>query len=248
MSEFMEKHEVSKLLGAPPGYVGYEEGGLLTDRIRRNPYCVILFDEMEKAHPDLMNVLLQIFDDGIATDAFGNQVDFKNTIIIMTSNVGSRELLPDKSLGFGEKDERPDAKTGDALKVLKRTFPPEFLNRIDEIVVFNRLGDPELRKIVRLLIADLNVTLQKHNLQVTLTDAACDWLVKTTVRDRAYGARPLRRAIQKQVEDPLAELMVAKDAVPAGMVHFDLVEERLVPQFTEIPAMPAEGVLTTTEG
>ncbi|HLO67005.1 MAG TPA: ATP-dependent Clp protease ATP-binding subunit [Holophaga sp.] len=239
MSEFMEKHEVSKLLGAPPGYVGYEEGGMLTDRIRRNPYCVILFDEMEKAHPDLMNVLLQIFDDGQATDAFGNQVDFKNTIIIMTSNVGSRELLPDKNLGFVEKDDRPDAKAGDALKVLKRTFPPEFLNRIDEIVVFNRLGDEELRKIVRLLIADLNTTLQKHRLVVTLTDEACDWLVRTTVRDRAYGARPLRRAIQKQVEDPLAELMVAQESVPAGVVHFDVVDEKLVPLFTETPA-PAE--------
>jgi ATP-dependent Clp protease ATP-binding subunit ClpC len=232
MSEFMEKHEVSKLLGAPPGYVGYEEGGLLTDRIRRNPYCVILFDEMEKAHPDLMNVLLQIFDDGQATDAFGNQVDFKNTIIIMTSNVGSRELLPDKNLGFMEKSDRPDAKAGDAIKVLKRTFPPEFLNRIDEIVVFNRLGDEDLRKIVRLLIADLNVTLQQHQLVVTLTDSACDWLVKTTVKDRAYGARPLRRAIQKQVEDPLAELMVAQDTVPAGMVHFDLIDEKLVPFYT----------------
>jgi ATP-dependent Clp protease ATP-binding subunit ClpC len=248
MSEFMEKHEVSKLLGAPPGYVGYEEGGMLTDRIRRNPYCVILFDEMEKAHPDLINVLLQVFDDGIATDAFGNQVDFKNTIIIMTSNVGSRELLPDKNLGFLEQDTRPDAKAGDAIKVLKRTFPPEFLNRIDEIVVFNRLGDEELRKIVHLLINDLNVTLQKHRLSVELTDAACDWLVKTTVRDRAYGARPLRRAIQKQVEDPLAELMVAQDTVPAGSVRFDVVEDRLVPAFTESPNSGSELQLAGTRG
>jgi len=239
MSEFMEKHEVSKLLGAPPGYVGYEEGGMLTDRIRRNPYCVILFDEMEKAHPDLMNVLLQVFDDGIATDAFGNQVDFKNTIIIMTSNVGSRELMPDKNLGFLEQDSRPDAKAGDAIKILKKTFPPEFLNRIDEIVVFNRLGDEELRKIVRLLINDLNVTLLKYHITVSLTDAACDALVKTTARDRAYGARPLRRAIQKQVEDPLAELMVAQDSVPAGSVLFDVVEDKLVPAFTKaLEAVP----------
>jgi ATP-dependent Clp protease ATP-binding subunit ClpC len=246
MSEFMEKHEVSKLLGAPPGYVGYEEGGMLTDRIRRNPYCVILFDEMEKAHPDLINVLLQVFDDGIATDAFGNQVDFKNTIIIMTSNVGSRELLPDKNLGFLEQDSRPDAKAGDAIKILKKTFPPEFLNRIDEIVVFNRLGDEELRKIVRLLINDLNVTLLKYHLIVELTDAACDWLVKTTVRDRAYGARPLRRAIQKQVEDPLAELMVAQEAVPAGSVLFDVVEDKLLPAFTATAA--PEPQLTGAQG
>ncbi len=236
MSEYMEKHEVSKLLGAPPGYVGYEEGGMLTDRIRRNPYCVVLFDEVEKAHPDMINILLQIFDDGQASDAFGNMVDFKNTIIILTSNVGSRELLSDKNLGFLEQEQKPDAKSADAMKVLRRTFPPEFLNRIDEIVVFNRLGDEELRLIVRLLIEDLNKTLEKHHLVVTLTDAACDWLVKTTVRDRAYGARPLRRAIQKQIEDPLAELMVSRDVVPAGVVHFDLEDGKLVPAFSEAAA------------
>jgi len=233
MSEFMEKHEVSKLLGAPPGYVGYEEGGLLTDRVRRNPYCVLLFDEVEKAHPDLINILLQVFDDGQASDAFGNLIDFKNTIIIMTSNVGSRELLSDKSLGFAEPDSRPDNKSGDALKVLKRTFPPEFLNRIDEIVVFNRLGDDELARIVHLLISDLNRTLDKHRLSVELTDAATTWLVRTTVRDRAYGARPLRRAIQKQIEDPLAELMVSRENVPSGTVLFDVQDDRLVPTLRE---------------
>lgn len=184
MSEFMEKHEVSKLLGAPPGYVGYEEGGMLTDRVRRNPYCVLLLDEIEKAHPDLVNILLQIFDDGQASDAFGNQVDFKNTIIIMTSNVGSRELLNEKSVGFGDPVARLDAKSGEAMKVLRRSFPPEFLNRIDEIVVFNRLGDEELKKIVALLLQDLNTTLAKHHLSVSLTDAAVEWLVKTTARSR----------------------------------------------------------------
>jgi ATP-dependent Clp protease ATP-binding subunit ClpA len=152
--------------------------------------------------------------------------------------------MPDKNLGFVEKSTRPDAGAGDAIKVLKRSFPPEFLNRIDEIVVFNRLGDEDLRKIVRLLIADLNVTLQQHQLVVTLTDDACDWLVKTTVKDRAYGARPLRRAIQKQVEDPLAELMVAQDTVPAGMVHFDLVDEKLVPLYTPSPDVVPESQLT----
>ena len=233
MSEYMEKHEVSKLLGAPPGYVGYEEGGMLTDRIRRNPYCVILFDEVEKAHPDLINILLQIFDDGQASDAFGNQVDFKNTIIIMTSNVGSRELLSEKNLGFVEQDSRPDAKAGDAMKVLRRTFPPEFLNRIDETVVFNRLGDEQLRRIVRLLIEDLNLTLKKHSLVVTISDEAADLIVKTTARDRNYGARPLRRAIQKLVEDPLAELMVSQENIPAGSVHFEVDGDLLKPTFTE---------------
>jgi len=239
MSEFMEKHEVSKLLGAPPGYVGYEEGGMLTDRVRRNPYCVLLLDEIEKAHPDLVNILLQIFDDGQASDAFGNQVDFKNTIIIMTSNVGSRELLNEKSMGFGDQAVRLDAKSGEAMKVLRRSFPPEFLNRIDEIVVFNRLGDAELNRVVGLLIQDLNATLAKHHLQVALTGAAVEWLVKTTVKDRAYGARPLRRAIQRNIEDPLAELMVGRDDIPGGIVTFDLVDDKLVPALQEA----AEGQL-----
>ncbi|OQA38505.1 MAG: ATP-dependent Clp protease ATP-binding subunit ClpC [Acidobacteria bacterium ADurb.Bin340] len=239
MSEFMEKHEVSKLLGAPPGYVGYEEGGLLTDRVRRNPYCVLLFDEIEKAHPDLINVLLQVFDDGQATDAFGNTVDFKNTIIIMTSNVGSRELLSDKSMGFGDAGPRSEVKSGDAIKVLKRTFPPEFLNRIDEIVVFNRLGDPELGQIVHLLVKDLNLTLEKHHLEVALSDEAVGVILKTTARDRSYGARPLRRAIQKHVEDPLAELMVARESLPAGLVRFEAGEDGLVP-ILESPREEAE--------
>jgi len=246
MSEFMEKHEVSKLIGAPPGYVGYEEGGLLTDRISRNPYSVLLFDEMEKAHTDLMNVLLQVFDDGIATDAFGNQIDFKNTIIIMTSNVGSRELLSNKNLGFGDSDHRFDSKANDALKVLRRTLPPEFLNRIDEIVVFNRLGDEDLKQIIGIFIDDLNTTLQKHNIVVTLSDAAIDFILKSTVTDRSYGARPLRRAIQKLVEDPLAELMISQEKVPVGNVHFDVDVnyEKLDPVVVSLSSLeeePADG-------
>jgi ATP-dependent Clp protease ATP-binding subunit ClpC len=241
MSEYMEKHEVSKLIGAPPGYVGYEEGGLLTDRVSRNPYSVLLFDEMEKAHPDLMNVLLQVFDDGIATDAFGNQIDFKNTIIIMTSNVGSRELLSTKSLGFGDADHRLEAKASDALKVLRRNLPPEFLNRIDEIVVFNRLTDEDLRQIIDLLVGELNATLQKHDIVITLSDAAVEFVLKSTVSDRSFGARPLRRAIQKLVEDPLAELMIAQETMSSGNVHFDVSrsEECLEPIF--IPASSLEG-------
>jgi ATP-dependent Clp protease ATP-binding subunit ClpC len=243
MSEFMEKHEVSKLIGAPPGYIGYEEGGLLTDRISRNPYSVLLFDEMEKAHPDLMNVLLQVFDDGIATDAFGNQIDFKNTIIIMTSNVGSRELLSSKNLGFINPEHSFETKANDALKVLRRTLPPEFLNRIDEIVVFNRLGDDDLRQIIELLINDLNATIQKHNIVVTLSDAAVEFVLKSTASDRSYGARPLRRAIQKLVEDPLAELMIAQESMSSGNVHFDMdrggdcLEPIFIPSssFQEVP-------------
>ncbi|MFM8233901.1 MAG: AAA family ATPase, partial [Holophagaceae bacterium] len=233
MSEFMEKYEVSKLLGAPPGYVGYEEGGLLTDRVRRNPYSVILFDEVEKAHPDLVHILLQIFDDGQATDAFGNVVDFKNTLIILTSNIGSKELMNEKNVGFLENDSKDTARHNDVLKVLKRTFPPEFLNRIDETVLFNRLGEIELKKIVQLLIDDLNHTLVKHKLQITLTPSAVDLLVKNTAKDRTYGARPLRRAIQKMVEDPLAELMLGFDCIPSGEVNFDCSGEKLVPILIE---------------
>jgi ATP-dependent Clp protease ATP-binding subunit ClpC len=244
MSEYMEKHEVSKLIGAPPGYVGYEEGGLLTDRVSRNPYSVLLFDEMEKAHPDLLNVLLQVFDDGIAADAFGNQIDFKNTIIIMTSNVGSRELLSTKGLGFGDATERFEPKASEALKALKRALPPEFINRIDEIVVFNRLGDDDLRQIVGLLIDDLNSSLQKHDLFVSLSNAAVGFVLKCTAADRSYGARPLRRAIQKLVEDPLAELMIESETLSFGNVHFDFFEgqEKLAPIF--IPASSfSDGVM-----
>ena len=222
MSEFMEKHEVSKLIGAPPGYVGFEEGGLLTDRIARNPYSVILFDEMEKAHPDLLNVLLQVFDDGIATDAFGNQIDFKNTIIIMTSNVGSREMLSSQGIGFGDSDHHFESKSNSVIKILRRTLPPEFLNRIDEIVVFNRLGDDDLKKIVGLLIDSLNLTLKKFRIEVTLSGAAIEFILKSTSADRSFGARPLRRAIQKLVEDPLSELVIANDEMIVGNVHYDL--------------------------
>jgi ATP-dependent Clp protease ATP-binding subunit ClpC len=241
MSEFMEKYEVSKLLGAPPGYVGYEEGGLLTDRVRRNPYSVILFDEVEKAHPDLVHILLQIFDDGQATDAFGNVVDFKNTLIILTSNIGSKELMNDKNVGFLENDSKDSARHNDVLKVLKRTFPPEFLNRIDETVLFNRLGEGELKKIVQLLIDDVNHTLAKHKLRITLTSSAVDFLVKNTAKDRTYGARPLRRAIQKMVEDPLAELMLGYEAVPAGEVNFDCSGDKLVPVLVETKTLIGVG-------
>ena len=231
MSEFMEKYDASKLLGAPPGYIGYEEGGVLTDQVRRNPYCVVLFDEIEKAHPDVTNVLLQILDDGLVTDAFGNLVDFKNTIIIMTSNLGSREIFADRNLGFVKNDSRPDSRSMDAIKALKRNSSPEFLNRIDEIVVFNRLGNTDLHKIVHILISELNDTLKQHKMFVTITDQACDWLVATTAKDQAYGARPLRRAIQQYVEDSLADLIIADaNSQLASTINFDIVDGHLSPR------------------
>jgi len=232
MSEFMERHDASKLLGAPPGYIGHDEGGVLTDKIKRNPYCIILFDEIEKAHPDIANILLQILDDGVVADAFGNMVDFKNTIIIMTSNLGSRELSADKGLGFTKKDGNTHDTSVDILKVLKRSYSPEFLNRIDEIVVFNKLNDVDLRKIVHLLVDELNHTLSQHKLFVTITDQVCDWIISTTNQDRSYGARPLRKAIQKHIEDPIADLMVTNiDSQLAGVIGFNLSDGHLLSSY-----------------
>ncbi len=207
MSEYMEKHAVSKLIGSPPGYVGHEEGGQLTEKIKRNPYSVILLDEIEKAHPDIFNILLQVFEDGQLTDGLGNVTDFKNSIIIMTSNIGARYIEKRGRVGFQSNNEGKeyvriqDMVMGEA----KKTFNPEFINRIDEFIVFDALSDAELKKIVRLLVNELNEVLSDKKLTVMLTADAIEWLIEITCKDRAYGARPLRRALQKHVEDPLAE-------------------------------------------
>ena len=210
MSEFMEKHSVSKLIGSPPGYVGYEEGGQLTERVKRNPYSVILLDEIEKAHPDVYNILLQVFEDGQLTDGLGNTIDFKNTIIIMTSNIGARFLSKHTSLGFqAPSEETTEAKIEDAVMVeVKRLFNPEFINRLDEIIVFNSLTDEDLGQIVDLMIGQLNEHLAHKHLAVSLTDDAKRWLLDKVCKDRNYGARPLRRAIQRYIEDPLSEAMI----------------------------------------
>ena len=193
MSEYMEKHAVSKLIGSPPGYVGHEEGGQLTERIRRNPYSVILFDEIEKAHPDIANLLLQILEDGILTDAYGNLVDFKNTLIIMTSNIGTKHLVSRTRLGFGGSREIQSTKEIEelVLKELKRDFSPEFINRIDETIVFHPLGQEELAKICRLLIDDVNTTLAPKGALLDVDDAAVEWLLAQSGEDPNMGARPL---------------------------------------------------------
>ncbi|HEY3202830.1 MAG TPA: ATP-dependent Clp protease ATP-binding subunit [Thermoanaerobaculia bacterium] len=211
MSEYMEKHAVSKLIGSPPGYVGHEEGGQLTERIRRNPYSVILFDEIEKAHPDIANLLLQILEDGILTDAYGNLVDFKNTLIIMTSNIGTKHLVNRTRVGFGGSREVQTSKEIEelVLRELRRDFSPEFINRIDDIIVFHPLARPELAKICRLLIDDVNVTLAPKGAVIDIDDAAVEWLLAQSGDDPNMGARPLRRAIQKHVEDPVSELLIA---------------------------------------
>ncbi len=210
MSEYMEKHSVSKLIGAPPGYVGYEEGGQLTERVRRTPYSVILLDEVEKAHPDVYNILLQVFEDGQLTDGLGNTVDFRNTILIMTSNLGARHLQKRATMGFQSAAEEGNAKSLDdlVLSEVKRVFNPEFLNRLDEIILFNPLGDEELLRIIDLLVGQTNDTLIHRQVQIVLTPEARQWLLEKTCGDRSYGARPLRRALQKYVEDPLSEALI----------------------------------------
>jgi ATP-dependent Clp protease ATP-binding subunit ClpC len=211
MSEFMEKHSVSKLIGSPPGYVGHEEGGQLTERVKRNPYSVVLLDEIEKAHPDTFNVLLQVFEDGHLTDGLGNTVDFKNTILIMTSNIGAR-FIEKKRGGMGFASGEPaDAEKGVGEMVMgevKRTFNPEFLNRVDEIIVFNALTEEDLGRIIRLLVDLLNRNLKEKGIVISIDDEAVAWLLERTRGDRAYGARPLRRAIQRHIEDALSEAFI----------------------------------------
>jgi ATP-dependent Clp protease ATP-binding subunit ClpC len=210
MSEYMEKHSVSKLIGSPPGYVGHEEGGQLTEKVKRNPYSVVLLDEIEKAHPDLFNILLQVFEDGHLTDGLGNRVNFKNTIVIMTSNIGARFIQKKASLGFQSTDSGVISRSVNdmVLGEVRKTFNPEFINRIDEIIVFEALSDDDLRTITRLLVKQLNENLVDRKIQLALSTDVVDWIIEQTCKDRSYGARPLRRAIQRYIEDPLSEELI----------------------------------------
>jgi ATP-dependent Clp protease ATP-binding subunit ClpC len=220
MSEFMEKHSVSKLIGSPPGYVGHEEGGQLTERIKRSPYSVLLFDEIEKAHPDIFNVLLQVFEDGILTDALGNTVDFKNAIIIMTSNIGARFIQKKGTLGFQATPDSSREKLEEmVMNAVRQTFNPEFINRLDEIIIFDQLRDDELLEIVGLQVEQINKTLTRRGLEVRLSEGAKRWIVEKTCADRSYGARPLRRALQKYVEDPLSEALIQGSLTGASLVE-----------------------------
>ena len=209
MSEYMEKHSVSKMIGSPPGYVGFDDGGQLTERVRRKPYSVILFDEIEKAHPDVFNILLQILDDGRLTDAKGRTVDFKNTVVIMTSNVGASTIKKQKTLGFAtnasdeEKDEYEKMKEN-VLNELKKTFRPEFLNRIDEIIVFHSLNKEHIKQIVSLMINNLSKRLDEMNIHIKVDEKAMDILADAGF-DPVYGARPLQREIRRRIEDKLSE-------------------------------------------
>jgi ATP-dependent Clp protease ATP-binding subunit ClpB len=214
MSEFMEKHSVSRLIGAPPGYVGYEEGGVLTEAVRRRPYQVVLFDEVEKAHADVFNILLQVLDDGRLTDGQGRTVDFNNTIIILTSNLGSQYLA---SLG---EDEDVGKVESQVMEVVRGHFRPEFLNRLDEIILFHRLSAGHMAPIVDIQVARLQKLLEDRKIRLDLTDAARAWLGRVGY-DPVYGARPLKRAVQKYLQDPLADLILAGKVHDGGTVKVD---------------------------
>ncbi|MBR9702444.1 AAA domain-containing protein, partial [Candidatus Woesearchaeota archaeon] len=248
MSEYMEKHTVSRLVGSPPGYVGYEEGGQLTEKVRRKPYSVILLDEIEKAHPEVFNILLQILEDGRLTDAKGRTVDFKNTIIIATSNIGSEMIQDSKAKSFGFEDDSADSKKDRAarkheklrehlLEELKKHFRPEFLNRVDEIIVFHALTEEQIKLIVTLMLKDLDKLLRAQNIKVKITGKAKTFLAKKGF-DPSFGARPLRREIQRRIENPLSEMLLAGKFKSGQTVMIDLQKDELV--FTEAPGTKAK--------
>jgi ATP-dependent Clp protease ATP-binding subunit ClpC len=228
MSEYMEKHSVSKLIGSPPGYVGHEEGGQLTEKVKRNPYSVLLLDEIEKAHPDVYNILLQVFEDGQLTDSLGNAIDFKNCLVIMTSNLGARFLEKRGHMGFRTTSEADAKKTEDLiLSEVKKLFNPEFLNRLDEIILFDALTVEDLEKIADLLISQGNEVLKQKKIAIRLRPEARKWIVDKTCADRSYGARPLRRAIQKYIEDPLSEALIKNRFKPDTLLEIYLDGESL---------------------
>ena len=230
MSEYMEKHSVSKMIGSPPGYVGYEDGGQLSEKVRRHPYSVILFDEIEKAHTDVFNILLQILEDGHVTDAQGRKVSFKNTIIIMTSNAGAQRIIEPKHLGFGMQED-PEAdyhkmKDG-VMEEVKKIFKPEFINRIDEILVFHTLTQENIRQIVKIMLKTLNKrTVAQMNLSLEVTEEAIAHLAKSGF-DKNYGARPVRRAIQTQLEDKLADELLDGTIAAGDQIKVDCEDEKI---------------------
>jgi len=222
MSEYMEKHAVARLSGAPPGYVGFEEGGQLTEAIRRRPYAVILFDEIEKAHPDVFNIMLQILDDGRLTDSQGRTVDFRNSVVIMTSNVGSQFILD-----LAGDDEKYDLMRDRVMEAMRSNFRPEFLNRVDELIIFHSLRQEQLKEIVRLQIQRLEQRLGDRKMSLVLSEEALDWVAQVGY-DPVYGARPLKRAIQKELETPIAKGILRGDFVNGDRIYADVENERLV--------------------
>jgi ATP-dependent Clp protease ATP-binding subunit ClpC len=231
MSEYMEKHATSRLVGSPPGYVGYEEGGQLTEKVRRKPYSVVLFDEIEKAHPEVFNILLQVLEDGRLTDGKGRVVDFRNTIIIMTSNVGASTIKKTSRLGFNvggnQAEDDYEHMKQNVMEELKKTFRPEFLNRIDDVIVFHPLKEEHLEEIVSLMVNQLRKRLVEQGIEFRLTDEAKRYLAKEGF-DPSYGARPLRRAIQKNIEDRLSEELLRGNVARGNSVVIDVKDGKLV--------------------
>lgn len=230
MSEYMEKHTTSKLIGSPPGYVGYDEGGQLTEKVRRKPYSVILFDEIEKAHPDVFNILLQILDDGHITDSRGRRIDFKNTVIIMTSNIGARNIIEPKRLGFISAEDREQSYKDmekNVMDEVKKLFRPEFINRIDEIIVFHALTQEHIQEIATIMVADLTKRITQHTgIDVELSEEAIKWLAIEGY-DKAYGARPLRRTIQSEIEDYMSDEILSGKIKEGDCVHVDIHDDKL---------------------
>jgi len=228
MSEYMEKFNVSRLVGAPPGYVGYEEGGQLTEKVRRKPYSVVLLDEIEKAHPDVFNLLLQVFEEGRLTDSFGRKVDFRNTIVVMTSNIGARMLKKQGALGFKTSDEEASYEQMKTrlMDEVKKTFKPEFLNRIDDIIVFRKLTKEDLKKIVELEIDELQKRLHDKKITFDVTQKAKDFLIEKGF-DPTFGARPLKRVIQRFIEDPMSEEIIGNKFGDGDKVKIDAKADRL---------------------
>ena len=231
MSEYMEKHSVSKMIGSPPGYVGYEEGGQLSEKVRRNPYSVILFDEIEKAHPDVFNILLQVLDDGHITDSTGRKVDFKNTVIIMTSNAGAQNIISPKNLGFASdnsKEHNHAVMKERVMEEVKTIFKPEFLNRIDETIVFHTLTKENIGSIIDILLESINKRIKEQmNMAIKLDDAAKNYIIDSGY-DEKYGARPLKRALQSKVEDELAEKILEGKFKAGDTVLVSLEDNKLV--------------------
>jgi len=231
----MEKHSTSRLVGSPPGYVGHDDGGQLTEQVRRKPYSVILLDEIEKAHPDVFNILLQVLEDGRLTDSKGRTVDFRNTVLIMTSNVGAQELRKNRYVGFNLQDSDHDYEgmKSKMLEELKKTFRPEFLNRVDEMIVFHSLEKEHLRKIVSLMSNELSKRLKEQEIELILTDEAQEKIAEIGY-DPEYGARPLRRAIQKHIEDRLSEELLKGEVLTGGKVTIDVKDKEFVVVIGEV--------------
>jgi ATP-dependent Clp protease ATP-binding subunit ClpC len=235
----MEKFSVSRLIGAPPGYVGYEDSGTLTKAVRRKPYSVILLDEIEKAHPDVFNILLQVLDEGHLTDNYGRVIDFKNTVVIMTSNVGAKDITKNRTLGFGSGDvtQNFDRMADKVKEELQHAFNPEFLNRLDDVIVFHPLTKEHIGNIVSILLKDVQKRLGEEELSLRLTDGATDFLVKHGY-DQAYGARPLKRAIQRWIEDPLSERILLAEFGRGDEIVVDVAADGSKLEFRTLAASP----------